>query len=236
MRETAAKTDPRSTGTGDRPTEETPYIDSKERSKRMIEKDPTGTRAKSEETSVPPPLDDSGRARVGLIFWLLWLSATLVGIVVGTVLFFAGVGAFPGVVAFLDFESDAGFGAALGAIFGTTFGVAQWMVLRRYVGRVGAWVPLTIVSWSAFWALNIAGVFGEGEGLAGMIAEGLAHGLILGLSVGAAQWVALRNGAVSGAGLWIAINGVCWSVSVAVGDASRVLLGDTGGSTCSSRS
>ena len=76
--------------------------------------------------------------------------------------------------------------------------------------------------------MNIAGVLGEGEGLTGKIAEGLAHGLILGALVGAAQWISLRRG-VNGADWWIVINGLCRSVSAAVGDASRVLLGDTGG-------
>ncbi len=157
-----------------------------------------------------------------------WTAATIIGVVVGMAVFFAGVGAFPGVGAFLDFESDAGFGAALGAIFGTAFGVSQWLVLRRHTGVGISWAPLTALSWSAFWALNIAGAFGEGEGLAGKIAEGLAHGLILGAFVGAAQWIALRK-AVNGAGWWIVINALCWSVGAAVGDASRILLGDLGG-------
>lgn len=173
----------------------------------------------------------SGRSaspQVGWGFWLRWTAATVVGVVAGMAVFFAGVGAVPGVGAFLDFESDAGFGAALGAIFGTAFGVAQWLVLRRRAGVGVAWVPLTALSWSAFWALNIAGVFGEGEGLWGKVAEGLAHGLILGASVGAAQWLALRK-SVDGAGRWIVINALCWAASAAVGDASRVLLGDTGG-------
>ena len=228
MRENAKKGEWRSAGAADRPTEESSFADSKERSKTMIEKDSRGTRMKAGETSESSDGDDSERARIGLGFWLLWVFATIVGVVVGMAIFFAGIGAFPGVEAFLDIESDAGFGAALGAIFGTAFGIGQWLVLRRHVGHIGAWVPLTTLTWSALWALNIAGVLGEGEGLAGKIVEGLGHGLILGAFVGAAQWISLRK-AVNGARWWIVINGICWSVSAAAGDASRVLLGDTGG-------
>jgi hypothetical protein len=155
-------------------------------------------------------------------FGLGWLLATILGVALGIALMFAGVGAL------LDDVPPALFGAGLGAVFGTAIGVAQWLVLRRRVGGAGAWVPLTSVSWTVFWALNIAGVFPQGEGLAGKVVEGLWHGLVFGALVGAAQSVALR-GRVRGAGWWAVINALCWSLSAAAGDAGNVLLDDPGG-------
>jgi hypothetical protein len=162
------------------------------------------------------------RTPIGWAFWLRWVLVNITGVVVGIALMFAGVGAL------LDETPLAVFGAGLGAVFGTTLGIGQWLVLRRHLGGIGAWVPLTIVSWVVFWTLNILGAFPEGEGLAGKAVEGLWHGLVFGALVGVAQSIALR-GRVRGAGRWAIINGVCWSLSAAAGDAGNVLLGNPGG-------
>ena len=166
--------------------------------------------------------DNIERTPIRWAFWLRWLLATIIGVVVGIALMFAGAGAL------LDDAPPVMFGAGLGAVFGTTIGVAQWLVLRRHVRGIGAWAPLTSVSWIAFWALNIAGAFPQGEGLAGKAVEGLWHGLVFGALVGVAQWIALR-GRVRGAGWWAIVNALCWSLSAATGDAGNVLLGNPGG-------
>jgi hypothetical protein len=162
------------------------------------------------------------RTSVGRAFWLRWVLANIVGVVVGIALMFAGVGVL------LDETPPAVFGAGLGAVFGTTIGVAQVLVLRRHLDGIGVWVPLTIVSWMVFWALNVAGAFPEGEGLAGKAIEGIWHGLVFGALVGVAQSIALR-GRVNGAGWWSIINGLCWSLSAAAGDVGNFLLGNPGG-------
>ena len=162
------------------------------------------------------------RTSVGRAFWLRWELATVIGVVVGIALMFAGVGVL------LNDAPPVVFRAGLGAVFGTTLGIAQWLVLRRHLGVVGVWVLLIIVGWVVFWTLNIAGAFPEGEGLAGKTVEGLWHGLVFGALVGVAQSVALR-GRVNGAGRWAIINGVCWSLSAAAGDAGNLLLGNPGG-------
>jgi hypothetical protein len=159
---------------------------------------------------------------IGWGFWLRWVLATVIGVVVGIALMFGGVGAL------LNDTPQAVFGAGLGVVFGTTLGIAQWLVIRLHLGGVGMWVPLTIVGWVVFWALNIAGVFPEGEGLSGKAIEGLWHGLVFGALVGLAQSIALR-GRVNGAGWWVVINGVCWSLSAAAGDAGNLLVGNPGG-------
>ncbi len=163
------------------------------------------------------------RTPIGRGFWLSWVLATVIGVVLGIALMFAGAGAL------LDGKPRAVFGAGLGGVFGTTIGLAQWLVLRRHVGGIGAWVPLTVLGWVVFWALNIAGAFPQGEGLGGKAVEGLWHGFVFGALVGVAQAIALRRGRVNGALLWTLISGVCWSVSAAAGDASNVALGNPGG-------
>jgi hypothetical protein len=162
------------------------------------------------------------RTSVGRAFWLRWVLVNITGVFVGIALMFAGVGVL------LDETPQAVFGAGLGAVFGTTLGIGQWLVLRRYLDGIGAWVPLTIVSWIGFWAMNIAGAFPEGEGLPGKTVEGIWHGLVFGALVGVAQSIALR-GRVNGAGRWAIINGVCWSLSAAAGDVGNFLLGNPGG-------
>jgi hypothetical protein len=165
---------------------------------------------------------DTERAPVRWTFLLGWLLATVAGVAVGVAFMFAGVGAL------LDDAPPAVFGAGLGAVFGTTTGLAQWLILRRYVSGIGVWVPLTSAGWIIFWTLNIAGAFPQGEGLAGKAVEGLWHGLVFGALVGLAQWIALR-GRVRGSGWWAIINALCWSLSAAAGDAGNVLLGSPGG-------
>lgn len=162
------------------------------------------------------------RTPVKWTFWLRWLLATIIGVALGIALMFAGVGML------LDDTPPVVFGVGLGAVFGTTIGIAQWLILRRHVGGIGAWVPLTSAGWMVFWALNIAGAFPQGEGLAGKAVEGLWHGLVFGALVSVAQWIALR-GRVRGAGWWAIINALCWSLSAAAGDAGNVLLGSPGG-------
>ena len=67
------------------------------------------------------------RTPIGWAFWLRWVLVNITGVVVGIALMFAGVGAL------LDETPLAVFGAGLGAVFGTTLGIAQWLILRRYL-------------------------------------------------------------------------------------------------------
>ena len=156
----------------------------------------------------------------GRWFWLLWLLATIAGLIVSLAIMFVGLGAM------LDNAPEAVFGAVFGGVLGAGYGVAQWVMLRKYVDGIGWWVPLTVVGWTVFWAANIAGLLGEGRGLAGKIVEGIVHGAILGGFVGLLQWLLLRS-EISRAGRWILISAVAWSVGAALGDGiSTALDGD----------
>ena len=77
---------------------------------------------------------------VGWSFWLKWFLACLAGFVVGVPLFI-GLG--------LLFGNQPGSvvveNAVTGIIHGAEFGIAQWLILRWQVPKVGWWVAASIV-------------------------------------------------------------------------------------------
>lgn len=154
-------------------------------------------------------------------FWLMWLLATIVALAITLVIMGAGLGAL------VDNAPEVLFGAVLGGVLGITSGITQWLILRRYLDRIGAWVPLTILGWVLFWAVNLSGLLGEGSGVTGKIVEGLAHGAIFGALLGVLQWLILRRGA-DNAGWWILVSAAAWSVGAALGDGVTAALGGEG--------
>ncbi len=75
-----------------------------------------------------------------------------------------------------------------GLVIGSAVGIAQWLVLRRWMSPVRWWVLLSIVG------------FGVGKALAEAILPGASTlpgyavtGAIIGASVGVAQWPVLRR-------------------------------------------
>src|SRR5437868_6138871 len=84
-----------------------------------------------------------------------WAGASLLAVMVSIGLMFAGLGAL------LNDASPLLFGAALGALFGFTSGLAQWLVLRRRLDGGFGWVLVTGLAWTLFWSLNMAGIFGQ---------------------------------------------------------------------------
>ena len=80
-----------------------------------------------------------------------------------------------------------------GLVIGSAVGIAQWLVLRRWMSSVGYWVLLSIVG------------FGVGKALAEAVLPSVstlpgygATGAIIGAAVGVAQWPVLRRRVVSG--------------------------------------
>ncbi len=118
-------------------------------------------------------------------FWLWWLAATIVGTGAGMAIAFLGLGAL------LSRLSQAAYGAVIGAVFGAAVGISQWLVLRRYLDRVGGWVVLTLVGWVIFWELNILNLLGEAPGVA--FVQDFWHLAVFGGLVGVLQWLLLRR-------------------------------------------
>lgn len=91
-----------------------------------------------------------------------------------------------------------------GLVIGSAVGIAQWLVLRRWMSPVGWWVPLSIVG------------FGVGKVLAEAVLPNVstlpgyaATGAIIGAAVGVVQWPVLRRH-VSSAAWWVPATVVAW--------------------------
>ena len=159
----------------------------------------------------------------------LWVLATVVGALLGTL----GVLTLVSRLALLQAPAlltnllgGAGLGAGLG--------LAQWLVLRRYVPAAGWWVPASILGAACGVALGTAAADAVGPVFAATITSagrpapgGLRpilnlavtaaiSGAALGLSMGVAQWVVLRR-QVPEAGRWIVTSTLGWPAALAVG-------------------
>lgn len=146
---------------------------------------------------------------------LWWSLATLGGLILGLIILFAGLGA-----AINNFPPFL-FGLVIGCTFGLSCAVMQWIALRRLVSAW--WVLATFAAWAIFWAINLAGFLGTGNGVVGKILEGLGHGALFGVLLGAFQWLVLRSRAAN-AQQWILANVIGWSLGAALGDGIKAAL------------
>jgi hypothetical protein len=178
----------------------------------------------------------------GWTFWLLWLAATFVG----ALLYAIPVGVVQIVLGLDRLEDPQRAGeiatwmrvlAAVlcGAACGSTIGLAQWLVLRREIKRVGWWVAATVAGYASIGLLPlIAGVLQPGwlDWAFTLIINGKMHWLarvvagwpnaswapgamtltLFGAALGFFQWLVLR-GRVDQAGWWIALSTVGWALA-----------------------
>lgn len=91
-------------------------------------------------------------------------------------------------------------------VIGIALGVLQWFVLREYIRKSWQWIIATIVGWTAGSTLVLLLVADGAEFLAGVI---------LGCTVGTAQWLVLRR-EVQWNGWWLIINVVAWTTGMAL--------------------
>src|SRR3712207_6213250 len=152
-------------------------------------------------------------------FLVRWALATLLGLLAGLAAFVA-VGVMAGDL--IDGLPGFVFGVVLGLVFGTSFGAAQWRVLRRHLRPAAAWVGATLVGF----VVGGAAIFGlmNGSQADTSLTTKLGHGLVLGASLGLAQWSVLRRH-LDGANHWIAISTVSWVVAELVGVALSGVVG-----------
>jgi hypothetical protein len=155
--------------------------------------------------------------RTGNYLWLRWtltgLASFVGGMTIKTVIeILADIGGF---TATLESIPPAMFGALFGAMLGVSAGLAQWLVLRRRIAGVGAWLPATLITMTLFWLLHNAEVFGFAHTPWGLVGQGFGHGAIIGAMLGAAQYLVLR-GRLKDAGRWVLISAVSWSLAGAI--------------------
>ena len=132
------------------------------------------------------------RAKIGWGDWGWWLLACIVGFMLG----------------FVVANATFGFGAPAGIVIGVSLGIAQWLVLRRYIARAGWWVLASIVGLAVGFGVCAAVLFADdfaddvGFAMAGAVA-----GTVIGASLGIAQWLVLRRH-VARAGWWVLASAV----------------------------
>lgn len=143
---------------------------------------------------------------IGWSAWFRWFALTLFGLLVGLIVFFL-IGVTVGEYideAFPEFV----FGTILGTIFGSAFGLAHWLFFRRYIPGIGAWIPATVLGF----ALGAAIVFGllNPEGGEASLALRISHAIVVGLTLGLAQWLVLRDRVAGPAYLWVLFSPSAW--------------------------
>ena len=193
------------------------------------------------------------RRQAGWVFWFLWFAASWVGgflyvIPVVVVHFVMGLDRLddPQRLAELGVWMPVLAAVLCGAACGSTIGLGQWIVLRKYLPRIGLWVAATIVGYASIGLLPlIAGVIQPGwsDWAFTLIVSGKMHWLarvepswpaaswlpgtitlsMFGAVLGVAQWLVLRH-RVDHAGQWIAISAVGWALAAALSFLPSVLV------------
>lgn len=144
----------------------------------------------------------------GVGFWIRWVAATAIGLMVAFAMFVAlfSVIGEPGELLFPVLM--AGVGVVIGAF--------QQRVLRRALGDARRWAVATGVGLGVGIALALT--MGEGTGLSGKVLEGAVHGAAIGAILGTLQSFVL-SARVPGARWWVPASIAGWAVGAAAGDA-----------------
>ena len=114
---------------------------------------------------------------------LRWIAATAVGLAVGLALAFAIFG----------YGDSVGDLAVVGAVSGLGVGIAQWWLLRAFVGGslVWLWVPASAVFWALGWTVTTAiGVDPDQR----WAVPGLSGSTTLTVLLGGVLWILARPG------------------------------------------
>ncbi len=92
------------------------------------------------------------------------------------------------------------------AVIGIALGIMQWFVLRGHIHKAWRWIIATMVGWTTGSTLILF-----------LAADGTEFfaGVILGITVGVAQWLILRR-EVQWNGWWIVISVVAWTTGMAL--------------------
>jgi hypothetical protein len=134
---------------------------------------------------------------IGKVFWLAWVSVSLVGFSVGAFLGQSAWGLFPGHDGF-----DATIGITFGVVMGAAGGCLQCVVLREKVARAGWWVLASALGFAiTFGALGAIGIINENSVMAGIL-----FAPVFGVAGGILQWLVLRHAGIARAGMWVPAN------------------------------
>jgi hypothetical protein len=164
-------------------------------------------------------LADSWLRSESWALWEWWLLATVVGGFLGI-----AIAATTSAVS-RGFESVNTVAPLylIGALGGAALGLAQWLVLRRYIKHVGGWIVATAIGSVIAWLIGLqVGVmliliFFNGALFVATSAALLNAIFLLGIWVGTVlgfcQWLVLRTHVRNGA-LWIAASALAWGLAL----------------------
>jgi hypothetical protein len=139
--------------------------------------------------------------------WLEWTLATTFGMLLGFLPSLILVNILDLALARLIVPLVAGF----------LVGLAQWMVLRKYLDEVSDWILAGGVSWAAGHALGLFIM----NGLTGTGLDGFIGYILFGVIVALIQWPLLRR-EIPNVWMWVLANVVGWTAGFYL---SQVSLG-----------
>jgi hypothetical protein len=154
-------------------------------------------------------MPDHHDTSVGWDFWFQWVLASTIGVAVLFALIFA-VAMLVGAIVGGEAEDKVPFVPFVGL----SFGIMQWLILRRYMPRAGWWVLVSTLGWIlGFGVLALADKFTENlvTGAIQPEVSALVFFLAAGASLGILQWLVLRRHMLQ-AGWWVLANVVGWGI------------------------
>lgn len=141
-------------------------------------------------------INESKVARNEVGMWLEWTLATAFGMLLGFL---------PSIV--LVNVLDLALARIIVPLFaGFLVGLAQWLVLRKYVNGVSDWIWAAGASWAVGYALGLLII----NGLTGTGLDGFIGYILFGAIVALVQWPILRR-EIPNVWMWILANVIGWT-------------------------
>lgn len=183
-------------------------------------------------TTLPSQRAASPTERRSAGFWHVW-GLWVIAVGLGELLGF-GVPAVLGAASYAVGLPDAALAFVVivgGMGEGAVLGLAQWLVLRRFLPGIkrAHWVGATAIGALIAWVIGM-GMANLGPALfdanlALFVLLAITCGIVFLLTMGGAQWLVLRRH-VSKAWRWIVANAVAWPLGVAVPVVGMALVPD----------
>jgi hypothetical protein len=141
-------------------------------------------------------INEAKVARNEFGMWLEWTLATALGMLLGFLPSLVLVNIMDLALARLIVPLFAGF----------LVGLAQWVVLRKYVNGVSDWILAAGASWAVGYALGLLII----NGLTGTGLDGYIGYILFGIIVALVQWPILRR-EIPNVWMWILANVIGWT-------------------------
>ena len=154
-------------------------------------------------------LNEAKVARNEFGMWLEWTLATALGMLVGFALS----------IVLVNVLNLAFARLLVPLVAGSLIGLAQWVVLRKYLNEVFDWILAGGASWAIGYALGLLMI----NGLTGTGLDGFIGYMLFGVIVAIVQWPILRR-EIPNAWMWIAANVVGWTAGFYLSQLSLDLL------------